>query len=168
MISYKMHLEIMLLILTIIIQFKKGLLQHVLLVLFLLPAYAGLGADDKLNSARPFLEKYCYECHGAEEQKGGIRLDDLGNDLTKYENLEIWQHVLDQLNLGEMPPKKKAQPTIAEVEQLTELLNGELKEAYAKAKSTDGQTVLRRLNRHELRNTFRDLLYEVIRNLMCT
>ena len=32
-------------------------------------------------------------------------------DLSKVQNLEIWQGMLDQLNLGEMPPKKEPQPS---------------------------------------------------------
>ena len=31
--------------------------------------------------------------------KGEIRFDTLGNDLSKVQNLEIWQGMLDQLNL---------------------------------------------------------------------
>ena len=88
-----------------------------------------------------------------------MRFDTLGKDLTKVENLEIWQGILDQLNLGEMPPKKRPRPELAEVKRVVGILTPTLALAYEKARSTGGQTVLRRLNRHELRNTFRDLLY---------
>jgi len=116
-------------------------------------------ADEQLAQLEPFLKQHCFKCHGPEKQKGDIRLDTLGLDLGKLENLEIWQGVLDQLNLGEMPPKKEAQPEVKDVRPLVALLTDSLREAYAKARSTGGQTVLRRLNRHELRNTLRDLLY---------
>ena len=58
-----------------------------------------------------------------------------------------------------MPPKKQPQPTISETKPIIDTLSKTLKVAYEKARSTDGETVLRRLNRQELRNTFRDLLY---------
>ncbi|MFT5109864.1 MAG: hypothetical protein ACI9UA_005516, partial [Pseudoalteromonas tetraodonis] len=116
-------------------------------------------ADESLIELRPFLKQHCFECHGAEKQKGEIRLDTLGNDLAKHENLEIWQNVLDQLNLGEMPPKKAQQPSKEEVAPVVKTLTSKLAEAYAQARSTGGHTVLRRLNRHELRNSLRDLLY---------
>ncbi len=116
-------------------------------------------ADEQLAQLEPFLKQHCFKCHGPEKQKGDIRLDTLGLDLGKLENLEIWQGVLDQLNLGEMPPKKEAQPEVKDVRPLVALLTDSLREAYARARSTGGQTVLRRLNRHELRNTLRDLLY---------
>ena len=67
--------------------------------------------------------------------------------------------MLDQLNLGQMPPKKQPQPTHDEAKMAIDLLTHSLAVAYQKAQSTGGQTVLRRLNRHELRNTFRDLLH---------
>ena len=130
-----------------------------------LPAITGLFiaslacADKSLNKLDPFLKQHCYDCHGPEKQKGDIRFDTLGKDLANIENLEIWQGMLDQLNLGEMPPKKQPRPKQAEIKEAVSTLTLALATAYEKARSTGGQTVLRRLNRHELRNTFRDLLY---------
>lgn len=118
-----------------------------------------LTADESLKKITPFLSQHCFSCHDENKQKGDIRLDSLGHDLSKHENLEIWQGVLDQLNLGEMPPKKQPQPTIAETSLIINTLSKALSLAYEKARSTGGETVLRRLNRQELRNTFRDLLY---------
>lgn len=119
----------------------------------------GLLLGESVRDLRPFLEKHCYECHGAEEQKGDYRFDTLDNDLSNVETLEIWQHILDQVNLGEMPPRKQPQPTVAEAEALTDTLTRALAIAYEKVQGNGGQTVLRRLNRYELRNTLRDLLY---------
>ena len=116
-------------------------------------------ADEALLKVKPFLKQHCFECHGSKKQKGEIRFDTLGEDLAKHETLEIWQGILDQLNLGEMPPKKQPQPTRAEVKSVVDTLTRTLALAYERARSTGGQTVLRRLNRHELRNTLRDLLY---------
>ena len=116
-------------------------------------------ADEALLKLRPFVKQHCVECHGPDKQKGDIRLDTLGHDLSQPQVLEIWQGILDQLNLGEMPPKKQSRPELAQVQELVDVLTQSLAEAYAKIRSTGGQTVLRRLNRYELRNTFRDLLY---------
>ena len=116
-------------------------------------------ADDSLKKLTPFLQQHCHECHGAIEQEGEIRFDKLGNDLQLLRNIEIWQTVLDQLNLGEMPPSEHPQPTSPEVAGVVAILTPALAKAYEAAQSSGGHTVLRRLNRHELRNTFRDLLY---------
>jgi hypothetical protein len=118
------------------------------------------GANPALDKIGPFLKTYCFDCHGPEKQKGELRYDTLGTDLSDHVTLETWQNILDQLNLGEMPPKKrKLQPTSAETRPIVDTLTAKLKLAYAKQRSTGGETVMRRLNRFELRNTLRDLLY---------
>ena len=106
-----------------------------------------------------FLQQYCIDCHGAEKQKGDYRFDTLTTDLSDIETLETWQNILDQLNLGEMPPRKSLQPSKEEWSPVVHQLTEELSSFYAKMRSTGGRTVIRRLNRHELRNTLRDLLY---------
>ena len=51
-------------------------------------AFAGLlfanvaFAAASLKDQKPFLKQYCYSCHGAEKQKGDLRFDNLGTDLT--------------------------------------------------------------------------------------
>ena len=116
-------------------------------------------ADDSLKGLKPFLQKYCISCHGPEKQKNDRRFDTIATDLTNREVLEAWQEMLDQVNLGEMPPKKKTQPGLEERKKFVEALTGSLDSAYARLRSTGAQTVIRRLNRIELRNTLRDLLY---------
>ena len=58
-----------------------------------------------------------------------------------------------------MPPKDAPQPTNNEVARVIRVVSPRLQDAYAELRSTGGQTVTRRLNRFELRNTIRDLLY---------
>ena len=123
-------------------------------------AFSGVArADSSLTSHKPFLKQYCFDCHGAEKQKGDYRFDTLGTDLADLNTLEIWQGILDKLNLGEMPPKKKPQPPFEETAKVIEGLTPVLQQAYAARKSTGGQAVIRRLNKFELRNTLRDLFY---------
>lgn len=118
----------------------------------------GYGASP-LDDVRPFLKQHCEQCHGAEKQENEKRFDDLGVDLTQVETLQLWQGVLDQLNRGEMPPADRPQPKASEIGQVVKILTRELKAAYAQHRSTGARTVVRRLNRFELRNTIRDLLY---------
>ena len=106
-----------------------------------------------------FLKTHCFECHGINEQKGEIRLDNLSLHLESHENIELWQMVLDQLNLNEMPPQNEPRPDEKETGEVIEFLTAKLSNAYENSKSTNRQTVLRRLNRYELRNTLRDLLF---------
>lgn len=124
------------------------------------------GAADKLpemDSAdgeatiRSFLGTYCTNCHGIETQKGGRRFDQLSLPVSHAETLFDLQDILDQLNLGEMPPKKAKQPGEGELRQAVALLTETVAGAQAQFSSTGGQTVLRRLNRREYLNTVGDL-----------
>ena len=129
-----------------------------LTAIFLL-SLAPTRAEDSLNKLRPFLQKHCLSCHGPQKQKNDRRFDKLGTDLSDRKILEAWQEILDQVNLGEMPPKKKPQPEAGERTEFVASLTGKLEAAYARLRSTGARTVIRRLNRIELRNTLRDLLY---------
>ena len=138
--------------------YRPPLCCWLVLLVCLLPKPAVL-ADATLTQVTPFLKQHCHSCHGKNNPEGDIRLDNLEVNLSSVTTLEIWQNVLDQLNLGEMPPAEEPQPTKEEVEKAIDMLTAALTRAYEIAQSTGGHTVLRRLNRHELRNTFRDLLY---------
>ena len=116
-------------------------------------------SKQKPDGFRMFFKTHCFECHGIDEQKGKIRLDNLPLSLEDQVNIELWQAVLDQLNINEMPPPKKPRPDAKDSEEVIKFLTAQLTHAYDDFKSTGGQTVLRRLNRYELRNTLRDLLY---------
>ncbi|MCI0535133.1 MAG: DUF1592 domain-containing protein [Verrucomicrobiales bacterium] len=111
-------------------------------------------ADAAIKS---FLGAYCTECHGAEKQKGDRRWDQLSLPVRNADTLLDLQDIIDQLNLGEMPPKKAKQPPDGERRQAIALLTETVAGARDKFSSTGGQTVLRRLNRREYINTVSDL-----------
>ena len=118
-------------------------------------ALASAAEDARL---RTFLSTYCYECHGAEKQKGDRRFDTLSLQVEKADTLIDLQDIIDQLNLGEMPTDKaKKHPGEAEVREAVAKLTQLVAEGRAKLASTSGQTVLRRLNRREYINTVGDL-----------
>ena len=126
---------------------------------FMSPVFGEPIGLDKPSRFDEFFKTHCHECHGADDQKGEIRLDNLDLDFTDQTKIELWQMVLDQLNLNEMPPQKRQRPDQLESKKVINFLTKELGHAYRQFQSTERQTVLRRLNRHELRNTLRDLLF---------
>jgi mono/diheme cytochrome c family protein len=103
-----------------------------------------------------FLQTYCVDCHGPTKPKGDFRVDAL-KIAANAADAENWQLVLDNLQLGEMPPKDAKQPPPAEVEQVTSWIQTELSRAATELKGTGGEVVLRRLNRAEYENTIADL-----------
>ncbi len=107
---------------------------------------------------RPFLQKYCVECHGPTEQKAGVRLDQLGPMVADFEMGDIWREVQDQVLLEEMPPSKEPQPPSPERLAFLDWVNKEIQRAETAFAGTGGKVVLRRLNKNEYANTVRDLL----------
>lgn len=110
------------------------------------------------TQVRPFLDTYCVSCHGPEKQKGDRRFDSLIAELSSDDSIVIWQDILDQLNRGEMPPKKTKQPTAAHTKIIIDWITASLKTAHEAGRGTSGQTVLRRLNRVEYDRSVRHLL----------
>ena len=104
-----------------------------------------------------FLQTYCNDCHGAEKQKGDRRFDQLVLPVVKTDTLIELKDILDQINLGEMPPKKSKQPSSDEQQAFIEQITQELTNGRQALASTGGSTVLRRLNRTEYLHTIGDL-----------
>lgn len=118
-------------------------------------AAAGNGAFT--GQIRPLLKERCLSCHSTEESKGDL-------DLERFVTLEdigkepaVWEQVLEQIHLGEMPPKKKPPLSPGQKELLTTWVQGAL-DGIALANAGDpGPVVLRRLSNQEYTYTIRDL-----------
>ncbi|MCH1495336.1 MAG: DUF1592 domain-containing protein [Rubripirellula sp.] len=103
------------------------------------------------------VQRYCIDCHHADEQQGDRQFDQLGAEITADSNLVDYQEIVDQLNLGKMPPLDAEQPSAAERREMIAVMSGKIKAYHAKLKGSNGRTPLRRLNAREYRNTVRDL-----------
>ena len=137
-------------------------LSGAVLMLFVLLSAATVWAEgdsNYKNVVRPFLAQRCFKCHGAELQKADQQFDTLTLNLQDEDVLLTWQNIVDMLNLGLMPPYEEPQPALDEVKPVVNWITSALKAHYEREESTGGQTVLRRLNRKEYRNTVRDLLH---------
>ena len=77
------------------------------------------------RDARPFLERYCFDCHDEETKKGDLALDGLTG--VNEENFGVWKSVWEQVALKEMPPKKKKnQPETIDRLRFSQWILGEL------------------------------------------
>ena len=121
---------------------------------------APAAAQDFQKDVVPFLEKYCYDCHDAELEKGHLNLEAFKDDSRFFRDQRVWREVVNQVTSGEMPPaKKKTRPSPAEVEALQSSVHKLLAAAIAKAKPDPGDVTIRRLNRAEYNQTIRDLCF---------
>lgn len=123
----------------------------------LLTAEPTEGSLKYVNEIQPILDKYCYQCHGATKQKGDMRLDVLNWDMVHGGDAEKWHSALDEINAGNMPPKKEEQLTPEERRMVVEWITNSLDHA-ADIKSATNKSVTRRLTKSQYTNTLNQLL----------
>jgi hypothetical protein len=106
---------------------------------------------------KAFFEDHCFECHDADTRKGNLDLTALKADFANPEDFARWVKVHDRVAAGEMPPKKKAQPSAADAETVTHWLRDSLIGAEKQKLAGEVRTGARRMTRSEYENTVRDL-----------
>ena len=120
------------------------------------PDFAGLDASYK-GEILPLLESKCLNCHDEENAKGELDLERIVDLATVRRDPGIWQQVVDQIEMGEMPPKDKAQFTAGQKRTLLGWVKNYLRaEAVANA-GDPGPVLLRRLTNAEYAYSIRDL-----------
>ena len=110
---------------------------------------------------QPLLQSRCFECHGPEEQEGGVNFARLMGDGDVLRSRTLWKRALARVAAGEMPPPDDAEPLpAAERARLVGWMRSAA--AYVDCGDPDrrdpGPAPLRRLSRVEYDNTVRDLL----------
>jgi len=131
----------------------KNISQYIALLLI---AFSSISNADELTSA--FLKKHCIRCHGSEDQSADRRFDTLSPQIKTLDDLELYQEIVDQLNLQNMPPEDEPQPSATERAKVIALLTQEITAAHSNLKTSDQHSALRRLNSWEYRQTIGDLL----------
>ncbi len=114
--------------------------------------------DDLQNQVRPFLQKYCFDCHEGDSAEAGV-------DLARYDSLDqlresssVWEQVKGLIKLGAMPPPDHTDlPNDEERALATRFIEDALhyvdcSDCYAPAPIT-----VRRLNAVEYDHAVRDL-----------
>src|SRR6266436_1134489 len=76
------------------------------------------GAAEYEREIRPLLKEYCLGCHSTEKHKGDLDLERFTSFNEVLKHPKVWERVVEQISLGEMPPKEKPQPASAERERL--------------------------------------------------
>ena len=108
-------------------------------------------------SVRSFVAAHCTDCHDADSARAGFRIDLLTADFTAGNTAGQWKEVMDKINGGEMPPKKKPRPSAQEAAAVASWVAQELDATTKAAQGAGGRVPMRRLNRVEYANTVRDL-----------
>ena len=126
--------------------------------LLILVGVTPLRAAGLTPATRQFLDTHCADCHDGDEKKGGFSLDKLDAKHAGADQSALMVRLFDRTLGGEMPPKKKAQPTPEARKTFLEELSGTLLAKEAELAGESGRTSVRRMNRVEYEQTLRDLL----------
>ncbi len=116
------------------------------------------GAAIARDEPPEFFAAHCFDCHDADQKKGGLDLASLAFEPSDPENFAVWRKVHDRIAAGEMPPRQRARPPASESASARRWLHDRLVAADIKRLDLAGRTPLRRLTRVEYENTVRDLL----------
>lgn len=124
--------------------------------ILLLTALSALGVQAAGKPIEAFLDTHCIGCHGPDKQKGDLRFDQLSRNFRMGEDSHLWAEVIEKVNSGEMPPKKK--PTQEEIAAFVTTLDSRLEEGRAARMAARPAVAHYRLSRKEYQNTVYDLL----------
>jgi hypothetical protein len=117
------------------------------------------GADAAAAKPLAVIRDTCLRCHSTAKQEGEFDLERLCQDgrLGTAADAAAWEQVLEQISLGEMPPKDAPQPSAADRAAVIGWIRSTL-DAIARSQAGDpGPVVLRRLSNHEYTYSIRDL-----------
>jgi mono/diheme cytochrome c family protein len=108
---------------------------------------------------RPFLTKYCFECHNVDGAEAGVDLSMYKSLIQIREAESQWSQIRGLIRMGAMPPPDHdEQPSEAEREAAAEWVNQALTAVDCSVPNPPAPITVRRLNRFEYDNTVRDLL----------
>jgi hypothetical protein len=120
-------------------------------------AVTGSAAADFEKDVRPLLKQRCLDCHSTAKHKGDLDLERFKSRADALKAPKVWQQLVEQVSLGEMPPKDKPQPTTAQRALLLGWAESALKDIARTRAGDPGPVVLRRLSNAEYTYTLRDL-----------
>jgi Protein of unknown function (DUF1592)/Protein of unknown function (DUF1588)/Protein of unknown function (DUF1587)/Protein of unknown function (DUF1585)/Protein of unknown function (DUF1595)/Planctomycete cytochrome C len=113
--------------------------------------------DAYVKDVQPLLKKYCFACHSKKVHKGDLDLEQFASLGVIRKDVGPWQHLIERVEGGEMPPRGKPRPSADECKLLLTWVRAML-DSEARARTGDpGRVPLRRLSNAEYDATIRDL-----------
>jgi hypothetical protein len=123
------------------------------LLFFALPIYGQAFKE----AWAPLVEASCIDCHDANTDTP-LNLEKIGHDLSDPNTFRQWVKIFDQVDSGEMPPKKKKRPDRVIKNKALATLHQHLRDTSLAKLMKEGRAPVRRLTRTEYEYTLHDLL----------
>ena len=115
-------------------------------------------ADVFQEKIEPFAKKYCYTCHNKKQAKGELDLTRFTRDSDVTNDFRRWNHVIEFIRKGEMPPSDhKNQPSLEERNAVVGAVEAILLVEAKKHAGDPGVVLPRRLSNTEYDLSIRDL-----------
>ena len=116
------------------------------------------GADAFATSIKPFLQTYCYGCHGGNQPAAGFDLTSYTTQDSVVGDQRHWNLVVTRLKAGEMPPSQaRQQPTPVQRQSVIDWIERTGAEDAKRHPNDPGVVLARRLSNAEYDYTIRDL-----------
>ena len=90
----------------------------------------------------PLLEKYCIDCHGADDPEANLSLHTIDADLVSGKHYETWRMIDEQIRFSDMPPKDENQPTTDERQIILTWIRQELQKTQRAGVVTNEKLLL--------------------------
>jgi hypothetical protein len=131
-------------------------------IILLVPAVLILGLasqaiGEEPGAVRAVVERFCTDCHDADEPEGGLDLTAVATG-TFADRPEVWEKVVRRLQRRQMPPAGKKRPGEDTYVSVVSQLETALDRAAAERPNPGRTDTIRRLTRTEYQNAVRDLL----------
>lgn len=104
------------------------------------------------------IQTHCVSCHGEKKAKGGLNLNRLLSERPLLKNREQWNHVIDLVREGSMPPEDEPQPSKADRGEILAELDLALNHFDYSEIDNPGFESARRMTNEEYNRTVSDLL----------
>ncbi len=115
-------------------------------------------ADPFGQQVLPFLQTYCYECHGDKKAEAELNLARYTSADSLADDFRQWDHVRTFLASEEMPPADATrQPAASERAEALRAIDDVLRSEAQRLARDPGDVPPRRLSNAEYNNTIRDL-----------
>lgn len=137
-------------------------MKHLPAAICLLLALGHLSAEEATEAnfrslVVPFLDTYCLDCHSGDDPKAKFDLGGYTTLKSVIRDHGHWKHVLDRLEAGDMPPKKKQQPSFEERQAIIDWIATLRRQEAERNAGDPGIVLARRLSNAEYDYTIRDL-----------